>query len=172
VASIAAERPVGEGARGRLGVRLGCIILLVALASCGLAAGATAPPTGVWRATGNQFKGTFKVSGRHVTNFHGIALAGAHNGCPVVHPGETVVLPARIPITHILSSQVDYYDVQAKSKVADELLLNTVVIVGGARHAGAIQIIWKSQTEASVSITYGDLAKGCHIFFSVVPATR
>ena len=49
---------VGTGRRtDRVGVFV--VAVLVVLALSGLAAGASAPPAGVWHATGNQFRGSF-----------------------------------------------------------------------------------------------------------------
>lgn len=147
---------------------MGVVVLgfLAVLALSGLAAGASAPPAGIWHATGNEFRGTFAISpgGRDVTHFHGVALAGARKGCPVVHPGESIVLPAKIPILHDSASDTYYVD----AKVTN-LPLATTVIAGGVRHTGAIQISWAAPPEAPVDITYGNLAGGCHIAFYAAP---
>ena len=170
------ERPVvhaGTKARARFALLLCSAALCAsAAAASGLAAQVAGPPSpGPWRAIGPQFKGTFTVTpdDRYVTHFHGVALAGARNGCPVVHAGEAVVLPARIPITHVVSNNL--YDVQAQNKSIVLLPLKTTVIVGGKRHAGAIEISWASQPDAQADITYGNLAQACHISFFAVPPT-
>ena len=149
------------------------VSLAAAVAAVGLAAAtATTPPAGHWLAKGNQFSGSFQVTAnsRYVTKLHGTALAGATNGCPVVHPHETVVLPAKLPITHVLST--DSYVVEGPSKVA-EIPLKTTVIAGGTRHTdGAIEVFWDLQPNgqpiAEISLTWGELAQGCHISFSAV----
>ena len=152
---------------------LACMVgLAAAIAVGGLATAATPAPAGHWLAKGPQFSGTFDVTAnnRYVTNLHGTALAGARNGCPVVNPHETVVLPAKLPITHVLPS--DEYVVDEPSKV-EEIPLKTTVIAGGTRHTdGGIEIFWglqpNGQPIAQISLTWGELAQGCHISFYAV----
>ena len=142
-----------------------CLVaLFVAVVPGAFAAGLAAPRAGLWRATGTEFKGTFRVSvdGRYVTGLHGTTLAAATNGCPVVRAGETLVIPGKLPISHVKLN--DTYLVSGKNVNADEPFM-TQMISGGHRHSGFIAISWATQPAGVVDITYGSLATGCHISF-------
>jgi hypothetical protein len=147
------------------------VALFLVGATAALAAStATLPPTsGLWKAGGAELRGSFTVSAdhRYVSNLHGIVLSGARQGCPVVHAGAKLVLPAKLPITHITIS--DTYAVLGK--YAGGSFLQTPVIIGGRRHVGYISINWAPPTQALVSITYSVPNQGCHIQFYAVTKT-
>jgi hypothetical protein len=83
-------------------------------------------------------------------------------------PGRDGRLPAKLPITHDLTYGV--YFVCARNAKATQLPLDTVVITGGTRHPGGIEISWVTRPDAKIDITYGNLAEGCHIFFYAAAA--
>ena len=121
--------------------------------------------TGHWKVADRELVGSFTISadGRDVTGLHGTIQAGATNGCPVVKPGQKLVIPGKLPIIH--NPSADTYQVSGKNFAADQFLAIHLV-VNGHRIAGFISIGWVTAKNADVNVTYGSLHTGCHIQFA------
>ena len=104
------------------------------------------------------------MDGGDVNGMHGVVGAGAADGCPIAHIGQTLTIPSELPIFHNLAT--GSYEVIGK----EFLPRSVAVVLHGQRDPGFISIGWVSARYAQVSITLENASgAGCKIGFFAVP---
>ena len=165
-----------------------CVSVAPALAGRAHSAAAAPPPTqGVWRIESlhnslappkAEFHGSFRVSGRRVTDFHGVTAHGVIAGCTV---GEQVTVLGSVPITHTKNKAFgeDFWGVRTTSSF--DFVRVAVALRGpgaagkAARTVGELRMYFPGGTQTSVdgyteysNLTFGPSAAGyCNLQFTI-----
>ncbi|HEX4519292.1 MAG TPA: hypothetical protein VH063_06885 [Gaiellaceae bacterium] len=155
----------------------GVVVLVLTVGATAFAATrATSPPaSGVWRIVADaadatppiyDFKGTFTVSGGHITKLTGtITHTYAHDeGCVT---GTKIVVLGSQPIVHITAGGADEYAVEKKAN-GTTLPVSIRVKAGKQTTTGGLAIRFNTPGgfQSHSDLTFGNTI-GCHLEFDV-----